>query len=231
MTKKALFIIPASAALIASLILSFAAYRRYRSDYIETVVAAEQISQRSLIDRSHLRKVLVPREYLGEDVYADEEDVLGKTVKLGHTIPEGCLFYKGFLEKGARDIMHTLLEEGQVSYDLYAGDLKANTAGLCEGMYVDLYLSVSLRDRPVSDLLVKDCRIIGLFDHSGKQIGNHDYDSKVGIISLAIGRDEVPLLNKALMVGSISMIASYDSYATGRYSKVNEDSAVMELLR
>ena len=38
---------------------------------------------------------------------------------------------------------------------------------------------------PISDILIENCRITGLYDYEGKIINDYDLDSRVGIISLA----------------------------------------------
>ena len=231
MIKKILMIlIPAAIAGIC-LYLSASAYLKYSKDYIKVYVASHQIAQRTMITEKDLKEAEVPKEFLTDDVFLKKDDILGKFVRLSYSIPKGSLFYKGSLESDIKDLSYTLLMKGQVVYDIYVNEVKANTGNLNTGMYVDLYLTINTNDKPVSDLLLEHCRIIGLYDVNGKQILNYDNDSRVGIISLAVSRDDVSIINKALTVGEIRIVAGSDTYSTDLLSRLNEDSELLAYLQ
>ena len=126
---------------------------------------------------------------------------------------------------------HKLLNEGQINYDLYTNNIKINTANLGVNMYVDIYLTISNKDKPISDILIENCRITGLYDYEGKIINDYDLDSRVGIISLAIGKDDINILNKALKIGEISVYVSSNPYTTDISSNVVIESEVFEYLQ
>ena len=231
MIKRILmFMIPTAVAGIC-LYLSVSAYLKYKENYTKTYVASHQIAQRTLISEKDLKEVDVPKEFLSDDVYLKKEDVLGKYVRLSYSIPKGSLFYKSALETDIKDLAYTLLLKGQVAYDIYVSEVKVNTGNLNAGMYVDLYLTINTNDKPISDLLLEYCRIIGLYDTNGKQILNYDSDSRVGIISLAVGRDDVSIINKALTVGEIRIVAGSGTYSRDLPSKMNEGSELFEYLQ
>ena len=97
---------------------------------------------------------------------------------------------------------------------------------------MDLYLSVgSSHEKPESDLLIENCRITGLFDGQGKMIQSYDPDSKAVIISLALMKEDVSYLNKALMVGNISVIVNSTTYAVNSSSHLITDSEVFKYLQ
>ena len=216
--------------LSASLFLSVRTYLEYREDYVDVYVASHQIAQRSLISDQDLQVIRLPKQVLNDDVLNDADLIKGKYVKLSCMIPKGSFFYKTALESDIKDLANTLLMKDQVNYDLYTGEVKINGGSILAGMYVDLYLTVSKNDKPISDLLLRNCRITGLYDSNGRQILNYDTASKVWIISLAINENEVSLINKALKVGELSVIVSSKSYQDNVYSSLNEDSAVLEYL-
>ena len=231
MKKKVLLIVPIIFCILLSLIFSFLAYRRYKVEYIETYVSTHQIMQRNIIKDNDIEKRLVPKEYLNDDVYVDKEDIIGKYVKLSYTIPKGSLFYKTALEDNNKDLANTLLLENQINYDIYTSDVKINTGSLLCNMYVDLYLSINNNEKPISDMFLKDCRITALYDQNNKPIKDFDIDSKVYIVSIAIQADQVAILNKALMIGSVSVINSANPYQSDVRSKIMESSQVLNYLQ
>ena len=230
MIKKILMIVIPSIILSACLYFSISSYIRYRQDYVSVFVASHQISQRTMMKEDDLKEIKVPKQILNDDIYVSWEDIVGRYVRMSHTIPKGSLIYKKALEDDIGDLAYTLLLEGQASYDLYASEVKMNAGSLEDGMYVDIYLTINISGKPVSDLLMKDCRIIGMYDGSGRQILSYDRDSRPYIVSIAIEKDDVSILNNTLKLGEVSVIVGNDTYQTNVRSSLNEDSRVYEYL-
>lgn len=230
MIKKILIIVAIVVSLSSSLFLSIKTYLQYREDYVDVYVASHQISQRTHLSMQDMKVIRLPKQILNEDVLNDPESIEGKYVRLSYSIPKGSLFYKTALESDIRDLADTLLMKGQVNYDLYITEVKINSGSIAANMYVDLYLTVSRNDKPISDLLIRNCRITGLYDGNGRQILDYDKESRVQIISLAINEDEVNIINKALKVGELSVIIGSKAYQDNVCSSLNRDSAVLEYL-
>ena len=230
MIKKILIILAAVLLLSFSLFLSVRTYLEYRQDYVDVYVASHQIAQRTFLSDKDLTVVRLPKQILNEEILNDPDLIKGNYVKLSYSIPKGSLFYRTALESDIKDLANTLLMNGQVSYDLYVGEIKINSGNIATGIYVDLYLTVSKDEKPISDLLIRDCRIIGLYDGNGKQILNYDTDSRVQIVSLAINEEEAILINKSLKIGELSVIVSSKAYQNPVYSTLNRDSAVLDYL-
>lgn len=228
MKKKIPVIILLSLVAIICLYFSISAYIRYSEKYIDTYVASHNIAQRKQLKESDLSKIRVPKEYISEDVFTDKYQILNKYVKLSYSIPKGSLFYKGCLESDIKDIGYTLLNPDQIAYDLYTSEVKINPGTLSVNMFVDIYLTVVERDNTVSDLLIENCRIIGLYDYEGKLINQYDKESRVNIVSLALEKSDIGLLNKALKIGNISVLGSTDVYDMNRRSSINKDSEVFK---
>ncbi|MDO4199101.1 MAG: SAF domain-containing protein, partial [Erysipelotrichaceae bacterium] len=206
-------------------------YSRYLVGFEKVYVASHQLSQRTKISEEDLKEIEVPKGYVSEDVYTDINDILGKYVKLSYSIPKGSLIYRNAVEEDARDIEHSLLMNGQVTYDIYTSEAKVNSGSLSNSMYVDLYLTISSNSKTVSDLLLSDARIIGLFDSNEQAILDYNRDSRVYIISLAVDEKDVPYLNKAFVLGDIKIIVSSDTYKTNKRSSLNTDGLVFEYLQ
>lgn len=230
MIKKILIII--SYALLVGVLFFFGVkfYTRYQIGYTKVCVATHQLSQRCHITSDDLVEIEVPKEYLGDDVYLNKEDVIDRYVKLSYSIPKGSFIYKGAIESDIKDLANTLLRENEVNYDLYMSDVKINTANLNKNMYIDLYLTINTNDKPISDLLLSNARITGLYDTNSKPILDYDNDTKIAIISLAVSKDDVSILNKALMIGNINCVINNNAYKMNLSTVLNRQSKIFEYL-
>lgn len=231
MNKKVLKSIIFIVLCICSVVLDVYTYFHYKTEYVETYVASHQISQRTKISMEDLETIMVPKEYLKNDVYIDANEIINKYVKLGYSIPKGSLIYKGSLETDIKDLANTLLLEGEVNYDLNVNEIKINTANLSTNMYIDLYLTINSNSILVSDLFISNVRITGLYDNNNKQILDYDKDSRVSVISIAINENCVNYLNKARMIGEISSVINHNTYETFKKCELNKDSILLDYLQ
>ena len=125
-----------------------------------------------------------------------------------------------------KDSSHLLLEKNQVTYDLYVKDIEVNPANILKGMRCDLYFTLNRQD-VVSDLLIEDAKIIGLYDLNNQQIV--DNLTTLNIISIAIDEDMVTYLNKALAIGKIKLIIGDDLYENKKV-KINLSDTILNYL-
>lgn len=230
MIKKILIIVCSTLLLAVVLFFGVRWYTKYTIGYTNVFVASHQISQRSLITEDDLLEVEVPKDYLREDVYVDKNDILGKYVKLSYSIPKGSLIYKTSIESDIKDLANTLLKTGEVNYDIYTSDVKINTANLSKNMYIDIYLTINNKDKPISDLLLSNARITGLYDSNNKLILDYDNDSRVQIISIAINKEYVNVLNKAQVLGTLNCVINSNAYDMNLNSSLNSKSKLFEYM-
>ena len=95
-------------------------------------------------------------------------------------------------------------------------------------MYIDLYLTIDNKGKPLSDLLLSNARITGLYDSNSKPIQDYDKDNKVSIVSIAIDKQYVSILNQAQVVGEINCVIGNNTYDTNLQSKLNSNSKLFE---
>lgn len=230
MIKKILIGTSIAIVLFVGIFFGIRFYTEYRIGYTETYVASHQINQRSKICEDDLMKVKVPKDYLKNDVYVDIDDILDKYVKLSYSIPKGSLIYKTALESNIGDLANTLLSNGEVNYDIFTNDVKVNTANINKNMYVDIYLTINDKEKPISDLLLSNARITGLYDYNNKPIFDYDEDSRVSVISLAVSKEDVNIINKAIVVGDISLLVNNSCYDTNLSTVLNVKSQLFSYL-
>lgn len=202
----------------------------YRLGLRKVCIAKLSIPQRTKIIEDYLDYIYVPKAYLNEETYVSEYDVVGKYVKLDAYIPKGSLFYKDILEikDDMKDYLHLELQNDEVTYDLFTKDVKVNPAHLLKGMNVDLYLTINRKDVD-SDLLISGARIIGLYDVNNKEIKNNNDSQTLGTISIAIKKDMVPYLNKAIVIGEVSLLVGNNLYDDEQMF-LNKESKIFEFL-
>lgn len=218
--------------LIFSIILIVIGYffYDYKTNYQTIYVASHNIKQRTRISKQDLKEVSILKSSIDDSYYVNTDDILDKYVKLSYSIPKGSFIYKEALETNIKDLANTLLNENEVNYDLFVSDIKLNTGHINTNMYLDLYLTIDRGDKVTSDLLLSNCRIIGFYDTYGKEIRGYDLDSRVYIVSLAIQKEHVSTLNKALVLGTISCVVNKNTYTDLGSSLLNVDSKLMDYL-
>lgn len=229
--RKKFFLIPIFVLLIfAILYFGSELLAIYRLGLTKVVVAKMSLPQRTMIKEDLLEYIYVPKEYVKDNAYLSKEEVLDKYVKLNSYIPKGSLIYKDFVEdkSNMKDGLHLDLKKDEVTYDLFIKDIKVNPAHLLTGTNVDLYLTINKKEI-VSDLLISGARITGLYDINNKEIKANNDNYTLGTISIAIKKDMVPILNKAITIGEVSLIVGSDLYNNGSAS-LNSSSKIFDLL-
>ena len=93
-------------------------------------------------------------------------------------------------------------------------------------MNCSLYFTLSGKD-VVSDLLIENARIIGLYDMANKPLV---YDrSALNTVSLALKSEMVPYLNKALELGRIKLTVGYNPYGD-KETVINLNETILKYL-
>ena len=228
--KKKIPIICSIVSIMIVLLLGFMYYRYAMRQKQVLYVAKHQLSQRSQINEDDLERIEVSKQYTFNDIYVDLNDILGKYVKLSYTIPKGSFIYKTSIESDIGDYANTLLSSNEVNYDLFINDIKINTANIKTNMYIDLYLTINSKDKLISDLLIANARVTGLYDNNNKLIPDYDKDSRVSIVSIAIDKECVNILNKAQIIGELDCVINSSSYDTNLKTKLNSNSIIFEYL-
>lgn len=206
-------------------------YCRRELELVKVPVASYSLGKRALVDETTYKLISVPKRYFNSEVVLDSEELNNKCVRIDGFVPKGSFFYKSVLDDiGSIDDKLTYdLREDEVAFDININDLKVNQAYLKEGMYVDIYLTIS-KDRVLSDLLINNVRIIGLYDLNHKKILDFDNNAVLQNITLALPNDAVSYINKALAIGTLNAVIGKDCYQDVG-SSLNVESVVFNYLR
>ena len=230
MPKKKILVISVIVTALLTLLAGAWFYCEKRLEMRETYIAGYDLSNRVCISENEIKKVRVPSAYLDENVINDKEEILGKYVKINSFIPKGSFFYKTAIEtpENMKDNIDSQLSEGEVSYDIYLSDIKVNQAYLVKGMYVDVYLTIN-KERVLSDLLINNLKIIGLYDVYHNEIRDYDHDVILESITLAVPKESVAYLNKATVVGELNITVGENTYEDVG-SVLNKEAAIFRYL-
>ena len=205
-------------------------YCDYRLNMEDVYISKYNLSNRTLISENEIETIRVPTIYLNDEVLLLKENIIGKYVKIGTSIPKGSFFYKGALDdiENMKDNINGELLNGEVSYDISTNEINVNQAYLLKGMYVDLYLTIN-KDKVLSNLLINNLKIIGLYDINHREIKEYDKESILGTICLAVPSESVSYLNKARVLGELNIVVGNDTYNDVE-SKLNRKSEIFEYL-
>jgi len=231
MTKKKLIKILANIIILLIIGIGVFMYCDYRLEMVDVYVTKYSLSPRTLISDDEIERVRVPANYLNDEVILNKNEIVGKYVKINCLIPKGSFLYKGSLDniENMKDKINSELKSGEVSFDLYSNDVKVNQACILKGMYVDLYLTINSKT-VVSDILLNNVKIIGLYDNNNNEIKDYDTSSILNTISLAVPKEYVNYLNKAVVIGELSILIGNDSYKDSK-TTLNKNSAIFDYLQ
>lgn len=200
-------------------------------DLIEVPVANVTIQPRSKVVKSMITYVQLPRLLVNENVAINEKDILDKYTEIEGKIPKGSLLFKEMLfdEESLPDYPALKLKEGQSAFSLSTDLLKSSGNSFVSNQKVDLYVTIAeKKEKPVSDLLLKDVRILNIKDRKGYRMEEEKSSKVPSVINLAIRDDQMEILRIASKLGTIDLYAT--TSAGDEESVMNEECKILPLL-
>lgn len=198
----------------------------------EVCIAKYSLNNRTLISQDEIEVVKVPKSYLNGNIILNKEDVVGKYVKINTRVPKGSFFYDDAIEEyeTIKDKLNSELEDDEVNFDLNANNINVNQSYLVKGMYVDLYLTIDKNNKVLSDLLINNVRIIGMYDVNHQEIKDYDNKTILQSICLAVPKDTISYLYKAQVIGQLSLVVGNNGYKNVS-SILNKNTDIFEYLK
>ncbi len=198
----------------------------------EVCIAKYSLNNRTLISQDEIEVVKVPKSYLNGNIILNKEDVVGKYVKINTRVPKGSFFYDDAIEEYEiiKDKLNSELEDDEVNFDLNANNINVNQSYLVKGMYVDLYLTIDKNNKVLSDLLINNVRIIGMYDVNHQEIKDYDNKTILQSICLAVPKDTISYLYKAQVIGQLSLVVGNNGYKNVS-SILNKNTDIFEYLK
>lgn len=220
-------------AFVLSIIISFVLGRlgvinSYK--LVSVPFASEKLDSRTLIKNKDIKYAKVPSSLLNEDILTSESEIIGKYVGSSCFINEGSFFFRDSIEDISNMNDASLLEvdDDEVVYELFVKNIDVNAAHINNNMYVDLYLTI---EKPyiISDLLVSNIKVCGLYNNNYEDIRVDDKRNNLSIISLIIKEDMISLLNKAQIIGKLSIVPTSSPYGAKDMS-INKEGEIMNYI-
>lgn len=119
------------------------------------------------------------------------------------------------------------LAEHEVIFSLGSDRLKNLQGLLMIDQYVDLYVSLPVRNQtPIVDWLMKNVKIVGLKNKQGEDVAGND-DESVYLVNLAVDKKHLTYLIKADKLGEVQLYVANDPQNETLF---NEESQLIDLL-
>ena len=164
------------------------------------------------ITKDDITYIEVPKSIVIDNIYVDEEEMINKYVNSYNAIAKGSLFYKELVTTtdDIKDANSFNLNENEVAVSIDA-DVKSSYANsILKGHNVDIYFKDEIDDKLVYGLLVKNARVIAVYDSNGQNIDQTNTND-TSVIVLALSYEDADLVSKAKFIGEVFPIVSYDT--------------------
>lgn len=193
--------------------------------------ASEYLDSRTLIKNKDISYTKVPSSLINDEIITSEGEIIGKYVGTNTFINEGSLFFRNMVEdiSNMNDASYFEIKEDEVVYELFVKNIDVNAAHINNNMYVDLYLTI---EKPIimSDQIISGAQICGLYNTNYEDVNKSENKrSNLAIISLVVNEDMIPILNKAQIVGKLSIVPSSNPYDY-RGMSINKEGDIMNYL-
>lgn len=164
------------------------------------------LTQREKIEDHHLEEISLPEKGINEFMIRNKENVIGRYVKLGHTVYKGQIVDRRDFEHfdDARGKPLLLLEPEEVLMSAEASMVNTGGNVLRAGDYVNL--SVKLREFDGGSRimpLLKGVRVVNVRDRDGHEI---EAGKQPSVFSFAIPQKIESIIHKAIEIGDLSVV-------------------------
>jgi len=179
-------------------------------DLVEIPIAKNTIHQRIPLTASDITTKKVPRAYIDEFVIEEIDQIIGKVVSFQTTIYKGMPFYYHALEDGHTTLDAPLLQlkQGQGAVAIAVDLIKSSGNTLLPGQYVDLILTIALKNQPVIvDTMFSSVRVLAVKDRYGLDMSDPKSQKVPHVILLALWQADIRIFYQALQVGKFELVA------------------------
>ena len=203
------------------------------NEMVKMPVAKEAILPRMKITEEMVAYIEVPKQAVRNNMYQSKKAIIGKVAAIEGLIPKGSFFYKGAIEASdtLKDAPALALKKGQSAFSLSCILLISAGNSIVAFQHVDVYVTIDDRSAGMkSDVLLQNVRVLSIKDRKGKELGKDD-DGVPYVCVLAVQDEQIPLLQKALEMGSVDIYAIHTSAYRQPEAVLKTSSEVLEVLR
>lgn len=165
------------------------------------------------------------------DVITNANDLIGKYVATGTSIPQGAVFYSSQVV-AKEDLPNTLfegLEEGYTAYSLAVDNHSTFGNSIYPGDKIDLYMKATDEDgKLMYGLLIKSITVLGVRDSSGKDVFKLGSTSTPSELIFGVEDEMYELLKKAEFLSGITLVPVIRG---GEYTEAGAEVKTVEYLK
>lgn len=156
------------------------------------------------IKEEHLKAITMAKKDITESMITNKEDIIGKYIKIAHTIYPGQVLVSESLEslEDSSDSPSLLLKQGQKLLTIKADLLMTGGNTLGENQHVDL-VYINKYEEESAKTLFRNIRIVGVKNRNGEDVSSEGVPY---VIMLAIRDEFVEEVVTAMEKGSVSLI-------------------------
>lgn len=176
---------------------------RKRMDLVDVVVVNKTFPQRHLIEAKDLTTLKTSRHLIPEDAILNKEDLIGKYIKMEHTLLKNQMIRKDNVESlsDAIDAPHLLLFENERIYSLKKDVVGSAGASLQRGSYVDV--AKQHKREGEYGVIIENVRVVGVKDRHGVEV---EIGKVPHVILLAIDAQDVNVMLETEEEGKIVLL-------------------------
>lgn len=197
---------------------------------IDVCVAKKLLKPREKINEKNVYTTKMPKNFITSNIFFSCEDVVGKNVLINNFIAQGSYIYKDEVEelKDKKDFPLSLLKENQVAYHIDISNLEVMNNNIMLYQKIDCYATIRKDNETISDLVLENVRIIGLYDLKSQPYINSK-TQQLSQIVLAIENDQINILNKLKAIAKFSFFQKNNK--SDKEALLNKESALLKVIK
>ena len=175
-------------------------------------VANKYLESGHKITKDDISFIEVPKSIVIDNIYQNQDEMINKYINSYNAIAQGSLFYKELMTESddIKDANSFNLNKDEVAVSIDA-DIKSSYANsILKGHNIDIYFKDDIDDKLIYGLLVKNARVIAVYDSDGETIDQTNTND-TSVIVLALSYADADLVSKAKFIGEVFPIVSYDT--------------------
>ncbi|NLW15847.1 MAG: hypothetical protein GX038_06305 [Erysipelothrix sp.] len=143
---------------------------RKRMNLVDVIVVKNNLSQRHLIKEDDIKVLKTSKHLVPDDAIYDRKDIVGKYVKMEHTLLKEQMIRTSNIESldESIDAPNLLLYENQRVYALKKDVVGTAGASLQRGSYVDV--AVQKKKDEEYGIIIENVRVVGVKDRYGEEV-------------------------------------------------------------
>jgi len=204
---------------------------------VKVYFSANEIPEGTEITEKMLNYVEVPAAAIPPNVITSEDEIVGKYVKYGYTIPVNSYFFSDVVltENDMPNSSVLKLNEGEYAFPLIV-DLETSLGnGIVPDTRVDLafrttvYNPVTDKEEPLVGIIAENVRVTSVKDNNAESVFSKDGNGKeqkaqtlTKLYTFAVDAELNELLNKAILLGGVRPIAKGETSDSETTMSMNE---------